>query len=276
MSEPTPVEPVAEPTPVQPEPMQYLTDDGKFTEQFRSSLPDDLGKHSVFDKYGDFTELVKGTINTQKLVGKKAEEFWTSEDPNDIARRMEIMGVPKDAKDYNLEVGELPEGMPFDAERIDAFKEKALELGLTAKQAEQLIEWDVSGAKEAFASMAEQSQIALTEAENALRTEWKGDKYEYNISKAQEALDYLELGHLKEDPAYGNNPDFIKAVVDKIVPLISNDTLIEARQQESYATVVDQLNELDAKMYAFEGSTQEPAYQNMVKQRGDLLQKVAK
>ena len=76
------------------QPLDILTDEGKFNEAWKESLPDDLGKHSIWSKYDNVTDLVKGAINAQSQVGKKAEEFWFSEDEKDIARRKEIMNIP--------------------------------------------------------------------------------------------------------------------------------------------------------------------------------------
>jgi hypothetical protein len=280
MSEPTPEPtPSPEPTP-QPEPApaptNYLDDEGKFTQEFRDSLPDDLGKHSVFDKYGNFTEMVKGSINGQKLVNQRAADFWKSDDPAIVAERASIMGLPSDVKDYSINTGEVPEGLPVDEQRIEALRQFAFEQKIPQEYVQKLYDWDMQNASQAMTAAQEQQQASLQEAQDELRKEWPGDKYQYNVDKAVETLDFLGLGHLKEDPAYGNNPAFIKAVVDKIVPAIDNDTLIEARQAESFATLTDTQNDLLKKMREYQGNTSDVVYQKMVKQNAELLEKLAK
>ena len=82
----TPVEaPSVEETATQP--LNILNDEGKFNESWRDALPDDLGKHSIWSKYDNVTDLVKGAINAQSQGWKESRRFWLSEDENDIARR---------------------------------------------------------------------------------------------------------------------------------------------------------------------------------------------
>jgi len=277
MSEPTP-EPVETPTP-QPEntAVQYLNDEGKFTQAFRDALPDDLGKHSYFDKYENIEEAVKGAINTQNLVGKKAEEFWTSEDPNDVQRRKEIMGVPKDVSGYDFKV-EIPEGANVEMIQggIEEFKQFAFEQGLSADMVQKIVEFDLQRGS----ALAEKNDVAqheaMQEAEKSLRAEWTGNKYEYNVAKAKDALEYLGLGDWVENPAIANDPKFIKDVFEKIVPLTSDDVIVEARQQQSYATVSDSLKDIEGKIYGWQGSTMEPGYRKLVDERTELLKKLQK
>jgi hypothetical protein len=266
---PTPQEPVE--APQEPTTKTYLNDDGTFN---RDAFGDELGKHSIFDKYKNIEELVKGTINTQKLVGKKAEDFWTSEDPNDIALRQKIMGVPQDASEYTFE---LPEDADVDEERLESFKAFAKdELGLTKEQAQKILEWDLDGVKALNEAYAQEQEQAMRSAEEALRKEWKGDKFKYNVEKAKDTLSYLGMDDYIDDPAYGNNPDFIRAVVEKIVPLIDNDTIIESRQGQSFASIDDTLRDLENKMFNYQGDTNSSDYKNLVQQRADLLAKLKK
>ena len=276
MDEPTPA-PTTESTP-QPEnrAAEIITDDGKFNRAYLDALPDDLGKHSIFEKYDNPLDMYKGAINAQGLAGKKAEEFWTSEDPTIIAKRNEIRGVPKEAKDYKLSYGEIPEGMPIDESRLDQFKEVAHKLGIPADAAQKLIEWDMQGATEAWGTMKDKEATTMRETQEDLRKTWPGEKYSYNISKVSEAMDYLGLSEFKDDPKYANDATFIKAINDKIVPLIDNDTLIAARQQENYATISDTMTELESRMYAYTGNLNDATYKNMVAQRAQLLQKIAR
>ena len=276
----TPQEPVTEPTPQEPvnRAAEIIGDDGKFTQSFRDALPDDLGKHSWFDKYSDITEAVKGSINSQKLAGKKAEEFWTSEDPADIARRKEIMGVPSTADEYTYDLGDLPEGMDAESVKagIEEFKAFALEKGWPKEFVQQAIEYDMQQGIAKMDEFSANSEVQRQEAEKELRKEWMGNKFEYNVSKAKDALEYLGLGDWVENPALGNDPKFIKDVFEKLVPLTSDDAIIEARQTQSFATVSDTLSQLEQKMREYNGPTTDAGYRKMVSDRSALLQKLPK
>ena len=275
MSEQTPPETIESDEPVN-QAAKYLDNEGNFTQSFRDALPDDLGEHSFFKKYTNINDAVKGAINAQQLAGKKAEDFWTSEDPDIVSKRNDIMGIPNSKDGYELKVGKLPKDMPFDEKRVEQFKDFAKEIGLSKQQAAKLIEYDVNAASEMWEASQEERQMAMTEAENVLRKEWKGTKYDYNVAKVSEALEFLELDHLKDNPAYGNNPEFIKAIFDKIVPLIDNDTIIESKQKENYATVNDSLTDIEQRMDKYTGNTNDAVYKNMMNQRLLLLKKLTK
>jgi len=282
-TEQTPVEPVTEQTPVQPvetpsEASTFLTDDGKFTDAYLDSLPDELGKHSIIDKYGrDPVNVLKGAVNLSNLAGKKAEEFWVSEDPDVVAKRREVMGVPKDKSGYAYDSSDIPEEFQEKAvENADKFMEFAAEKGYPKAMVEEILQWDKGRGVEAIETAKEQKATSTREAEEFLRNEWKGDKYDYNIAKVSNAMEHLGLGEFKDNPKYANDPDFIMAMNEKIVPLLEDDVIIEAKQKQNYATISDTLKELDDRMYSYTGNTNDPAYRNMIKERGELLQKIAR
>lgn len=271
----TPEEAPVEVTDTVEQPVNILTSEGKFNEEWRNSLPDDLGKHSIWSKYDNVTDLVKGSINAQSQVGRKAEEFWSSEDENDIARKNEIMGIPNSADDYSFEVIDIPEGTELDDERVNTFKELAHSIGLTNEQANELMNWEVEESASSFNQIDKDSEIALAEAEESLRQEWAGDKYEYNMGKVSNVMDFLGLSDFKDDPEIGNNVGFIKALFNNVVPLISDDEIIQQGMDENFATISDQLSVLENDMYSFEGHVGEPSYQKMVKERELLLSKLS-
>ena len=254
--------------------VDILTDDGKFNEAWRNSLPDDLGKHSIWSKYDNPTDLVKGAINAQSQIGKKAEDFWTSEDENDINKRREIMGIPETKEGYNFEFAEPKEGFEIDNDRVSDFSELAHSIGLTQDQAQKLMDWEINSSEESFAQLEQENELGVREAEDTLRKEWTGDSYEYNMGKVANVMDYLGLGDFKDDPAIGNNVDFIRAMFTNVVPMISEDEIIQDGMEQNYATISDQLADLEREMYEYEGNTGTSEYQKMLKQRQALLEKI--
>lgn len=260
------------------QPVKTIGDDGNFTQEFRDSLPDDLGKHSSFDKYTSATDYFKGSINSAKLNGQKAEDFWSSEEPDVIARRNEIMGVPKEASGYEYDPVEFAEGMPVEAinKRVEEFKAFAKENNMPASFVKKALEFDLNGANDQFISMQESQANGKSEAEAQLKSEWKGEKYQYNIDKARNALEHLGLGDWVENPAFGNDPRFIKDVFEKIVPLISDDTIIEARQSHNMATISDSLDAVEDKISAFAGERSSATYKNLLSERMKFIEQMHK
>lgn len=253
--------------------IDMLSNEGTFTEEWRNSLPDDLGKHSIWSKYTTPEDLAKGAIHAQGFTGKKLQELMESDDPAIIEQRKEIFNVPDAADDYSIEFPEAPEGFEADDEAIGEFKEVAHAMGLSNDQAQALVEYELARNELSEKEEEKEYEMLAMEAEQDLREEWRGDEYEYNISRVAECLDFLGLSELKDDPQLGNNTAFIKAINDKIVPLIKDDAII-ANKNESIATVDDQLVELESKMYSHE-NTNDLTYQQLTKEYGQLLSKKA-
>ncbi len=270
MEEQTPVEaPSVEETATQP--VEILTSEGKFNESWRESLPEELGNHSIWSKYDNPVDLVKGAINAQSLAGRKAEEFWASEDANDVSKRNELMGIGSSVDDYEIAY-EAPEGIEVDEDRINDFKQFAYENGLSKEAAQALVNWELEKVGQSIGDEDRAYEQSLQEAESELRSEWKGDQYEYNLAKVANSLDYLGMGDFKEDPVIANNPEFVKAWFEKVVPLLDNDKIIEQRNLDNAHTIEDQLIELESKMYSHE-NTNDLTYQQLTKQYGELLSK---
>ncbi len=78
------------------------------------AFADDLGKHSVFDKYGNVEELVKGTINGQKMVSQKVDDWIGSDNEDIVTQRLKMQGVPESADDYIITYPETFSGLSRD------------------------------------------------------------------------------------------------------------------------------------------------------------------
>ena len=234
----------------------------------------DLKEHSAVQKYKTPAETMKALINKDHVIGKKVEDFWLSDDPEISAKRNELMGVPADASGYDFKV-EIPENVPVSDERIQAFKEYAKEIGLSKDKAEALLKFDIQSAQSVIEQREQDYVAKMEESTQSLKTEWKND-YDYNVSKVSDTLDHLGLGEFKDHPEYGNNPEFIKAVFDKIVPLIDNDEIIEARQTQSLSTIEDRLRLLDDEIWAFPADElNSEKYKLKINERKQLLEKIA-
>ena len=63
---------------------------------------------------------------------------------------------------------------------------------------------------------------------------------------------------------------------EKLVPLTTDDAIIEAKQTQSFATISDQLSVIEGEMREWTASTSDPRYQKMIGDRAALLQKLPK
>ena len=266
-----PVETPVETTDTVEQPVSNDWGTTQWNEGFLQNLPDELGNHSIFKKYQDPTSFIQGAINAQSHIGQKAEEFWRSEDPNDVAVKNEIMGVPQSADQYQYDI---PDDIEISDEDVQEFSSLMHELGVTNEQAQAIAIQQLNNMVEIGNAMTQAQETALDNAEKELRETWTGDSYDYNLSKVSDALDYLGLSEWKDIPEIANNPSFLTGMVDKILPLFSEDELIEGGQTNSYASVKDQLDLVEAEIDKFTGQTGSAEYQNLIKNRFELLQMI--
>ena len=265
----TPVETPVETTDTVAQPV-ILNNEGNFNSDWLQGLPDELGNHSIWSKYNNPVDLAKGAINAQKMIGGKLDDFLSSQDANDIAKRNELLGIPKSAEDYNFAL-DIPEDIELSDGRIKEFKELAHSLGISNKAAEELIKFDIEKAGQDLQQSDLDYEAEVQNAENKLREVWKGDTFEYNMSKVAEVMEFLDLGDMMDDPAIGNNTKLIEAIYNKFVPLLDNDTLIEAKNNDNFASVLDQLTDVENQIDNYVGNFSEAGYQKLIEQRGILL-----
>ena len=268
-----PVETPVETTDTVEQPV-ILNNEGNFNSEWLQGLPDELGNHSIWSKYNNPVDLAKGAINAQKMIGGKLDDFLSSQDANDIAKRNELLGIPKSAEDYNFSL-DVPENIELPEGRITEFKELAHSLGISNKAAEELIKFDIEKAGQDLQQIDLDYEAEVQNAEKELREVWKGDAFEYNMSKVAEVMEFLDLGEMMDDPAIGNNTKLIKAIYNKFVPLLDNDTLIEAKNNDNFASIVDQLDNIDKQLNEYEGNTGETGYQKLLEQKSILLNQYA-
>lgn len=118
-----------------------------------------------------------------------------------------------------------PDGMEPDKAQADRFRALAVETGLTPKQCQALLDWQLKESADAYAA-------AKASGEKALRDAW-GNSYEANGMKAMQALTALdrrmngELAPAIASIGGADNPVIIKALYT-IGTLIGEDTLAGA------------------------------------------------
>ena len=231
----------------------------------------EVGQHSIFQKYNTPIDFIQGAINAQSQIGQKATEFWKSEDPNDIALRNEIMGIPESAENYNIE---LPEGFDVTDEEVTEFYDTMHSLGINNEQAQAIADYTINNMVALSEGLEQNDEEVLESAEAQLREIYKGDEYEYQLSKVADALDYLGLDEWKDIPEIANNPDFIVGMVEKIIPLFSEDELIQGSMQDSYSSINDQLAQVEGEIDNYQGAVGDRGYQQLLNTRFDLLKKL--
>lgn len=274
MSEETPQEPVVEQTPQEPT-KSWVNEDGTWN---RDAMGE-LGQHSIVEKYATAEELIKGTINKDQVLGKKIDDILSSDDEGIQGRLKEIRGVPKDASGYEFNV-EIPEGMDQLSESIASYKDIFAETGIPNEAANRLIEKYVENTVSRQNEYETQMQEVYDGEKSRLESKWK-NKFENNIERSANALDLLELPELAEDVRGAKTPQalkFAEAVVEKLIPLIEDDTIIEARQTQTISTIKDRMDDIDSRLAGLvstEDGRRSPEYRKLLDEKSELIKKLA-
>jgi hypothetical protein len=152
-----------------------MTDDGKFTSDFKPEMLGDEYKDSKFlETTPDLVSLMKAGIDTKSALGKKLEnviqkpgENATEQELADYNKALkEARGAPDSVEAYDWKP---PDGQTHDENLVKLFKEVFLEIGLPPSDAEVLVgKWDAYQAQ--VVAQMQAAQKAADDAEDAAWT----------------------------------------------------------------------------------------------------------
>jgi len=137
-------------------------------------------------------DAIEGYRNLEKHMGVPADKLlrlpdWDKADKTELDQFFGKLGRPADPKGYEINV---PDGTP--ADYADAARIKFHELGLTAKQAKALVDWNNEFATTAGAKSQEAYKQAVAQQDAELRKEW-GQAYDQEIGSAKNAAAALGI-----------------------------------------------------------------------------------
>lgn len=209
-------------------------DDGNFTPDFRTKLPEEW---KGLDKFSNPKQLFEGYRNLEQLLGKKADAVvipGPDAPKEEWAPILKKLGVPDSPEGYGLKVPDnLPEGVTVDAEELNAFAKTAHELGLTPQQVAKLQEYDIARVgKSASASLAQAQAIEaqeFTKNKEIITKAWgNGPEAKQKEALAERAA--LTFGFTPEeigaDPLF-RNARFVMTLA-RAGAAMSEDTLVKA------------------------------------------------
>ena len=147
-------------------------------------------------QFKDVAAIAKTAYEQEKMLGNAIRVPGKDAKPEDVEAYLNKLGRPEKADGYDFTVPkDLPEHLPYDAERATGFKALAHSQGLTAKQAAAIHDWAVKNAVDDFASYSGKSAEERAEAAKAetakLEKLWgplDGDQMKTNLSFADKAL----------------------------------------------------------------------------------------
>jgi hypothetical protein len=265
--EQTPDTPAEEQTPNQP--VSWVNDDGSFN---RDKFGDELGRHTIFDKYPNVEEFVKGSINAQTMIGQKIDDWIGSDNEDIIKQRMNLAGVPSDPDGYEVQY---PDSFAdIEQDNQNAIKEYiadtakwAHENGVPKDVFEKFVARDLEKSIQVHLDQKTNEDQEYQKELGALQKEW-GNEFENNKSRAENMAKMLGMEGII--PVLEDNPEIMKEFYDGASKLMNDDTIIEAKQTQSLETARDMIDDLSAKMLNYKGSTSDPEYIRMIEKMSKL------
>ena len=105
----------------------WINRDGSFIPDWTQRIPEDIrGEAEVLKKYGNVTDLARGYVNAQRLIGKKGvivpDEKST---PEQIAEFRKALDVPEKPEEYEVKPQNIPEGLQWNDDLAKPFIEIA-------------------------------------------------------------------------------------------------------------------------------------------------------
>jgi hypothetical protein len=199
------------------------------SEDWRSSLPDELKADATLSNIKDLESAAKTLIHQQKMLGSRIPLPKTDEERSELYTKL---GRPENASGYKVEIPQSHQGY-FKEDQVNEFRNVAHQIGLNNEQVNALINYQMKSIDNDVNNEPSRLAIAKQETENALKQEW-GLEYDKNIRSAQRALDVYGDPEMKElmNGEAGNHPAVIrlfsrlgKEVTEEMAKNTQNNTL---------------------------------------------------
>ena len=197
------------------------------SEDWRTSIPEDLQNEPSLADIKDVASLAKGYVHAQHMIGSdKVVVPGRDASQEELDSFYNKLGRPESAEGYEAPTENMPE-IPLDPNLQTKFFEEAHRVGLNKQQAAALIRWQAEQVKDTMDMSSQEAEMALSKAQDTMRREF-GKAYDEKMNMAQNAAKEFggeELMELFDKTGLGNEPAVIKAFA-KIGQAIANDEII--------------------------------------------------
>ena len=204
------------------------TDTSGGTEDWRTSLPDNVKAHPALTKYKTKDDAVVALVEAQSLIGAE-KIIMPSKDADEKEwneRVFNRLGRPESADKYVLPTDmNIPKELPLDENMTKGFKETAHKIGLLPKQVEGLYRWYMEQNIAQYNNIIKGQGDSMKASETKLRTDY-GAAYDQNIGLARKVVNKFASPEAVESliGGKGNDPELIRMFVE-IGKVLSEDQL---------------------------------------------------
>lgn len=229
-------------------------------QSWRDSLPDDLKEVQTLTKFNDVASLARGYVNAEQLIGRdKIPMPRTDDEYIQVYRRL---GAPEAIDGYTLDPKNFEQYGQGALDDLQAFKQMALDAGLTDKQATKLFNAYVSNVSNTLHNAEVEFEVAKQAAKDTLIQKY-GKGYETLMQNANKALAYLASPGLIAqigESGLGNNVEFIEMFAEVSKKFVEERGIDKSQgNQISVAQLNEELAKLTSHPAYFDGSHPEHA-----------------
>lgn len=175
------------------------------TQDWRTTLPEDIRGEESIKNFKDVADLTKGFIETKKLVGNATKIPKADAKPEEWDTFYSKLGRPESPDKYDFK---MPDGTKVDEALIKEFRTAAHTSGLQPRQAQGLLDWFNKTQGDRMTAYSK----TMEDGVGKLKTEW-GGKFDEKLSVASRAVKEMggdELISLLEETGLGNHPTLVK------------------------------------------------------------------
>jgi hypothetical protein len=189
-------------------------------------------------KFSSLDALTRSYENLERMLGTEKMPVPKDDSPADVWDSVFAkLGRPDSPDHYKLDKpADLPEGIKWDDSTVGEFRAIAHKLGLSQKQAQALVQYDLERSMRTMTSFQQMQEQELQASEQALRSQWGGN-FEANLDLARQAAAALDES-IMADPRLANNPKVIDLLA-KVGSMMSESKLTAPRGMVTMHTDVD-------------------------------------
>jgi len=156
--------------------------------EFVEGLSEELQQEKSLSDFKDVDGLAKSYVELSKHMGSSVKVPGDMATEDDWSKFYKRMGRPDSPDAYDLMKPELPEGYEYNNDREIAFREKALQAGLTPKQAKAMYDHTIGSDISNFESSISSTKETKEAVQETLKKVWGAD-FDRNLGLAVGAID---------------------------------------------------------------------------------------
>lgn len=174
---------------------------------FRDLLPEEY--RDLYPEFKKPEDFVKGYDNLIRKLGNSVSIPKEDATPEELDKFYNKLGRPETPDKYEIE---LSEDIEYDPEFLNSFKNTAHKLGITQKQAKDMISWYNTEVQRISTNLQKADEERIAKATAELKARWGAD-YDRKIAEVQGfAKSLAGEKYFESLVKYGNDPDFIYAL----------------------------------------------------------------